>query len=41
MIVHGEPWVWPDKVRVMQGIALGTTGSGRTTLLAGLEPATC
>src|SRR5580658_5494115 len=31
--VHGEPWVWPDKVRVMQGIVLGMTGSGKTTLL--------
>ena len=24
--VHGEPWFWPDKVRVMQGIVLGMTG---------------
>ena len=31
--VHGEPWLWPDKVRVMQGIVLGMTGSGKTTLL--------
>ena len=31
--VHGEPWVWPDKVRVMQGIVLGMTGSGKTTLI--------
>ena len=31
--VHGQPWVWPDKVRVMQGIVLGMTGSGKTTLL--------
>src|SRR5579871_1999894 len=31
--VHGEPWFWPDKVRVMQGIVLGMTGSGKTTLL--------
>ena len=31
--VHGEPWLWPDKIRVMQGIVLGMTGSGKTTLL--------
>ena len=31
--VHGQPWYWPDKVRVMQGIVLGMTGSGKTTLL--------
>ena len=31
--VHGDPWVWPDQVRVMQGIVLGMTGSGKTTLL--------
>ena len=31
--VHGQPWFWPDKVRVMQGIVLGMTGSGKTTLL--------
>lgn len=31
--VHGEPWLWPDKVRVMQGIVLGMTGAGKTTLL--------
>jgi hypothetical protein len=31
--VHGRPWLWPDKVRVMQGIVLGMTGSGKTTLL--------
>src|SRR3989449_370221 len=29
----GEPWLWPDRVRVMQGIVLGQTGSGKTTLL--------
>jgi hypothetical protein len=28
-----NPWVWPDEVRVMQGILLGMTGSGKTTLL--------
>src|SRR6202451_1861503 len=27
------PWLWPDEVRVMQGIVLGMTGSGKTRLL--------
>ena len=31
--VHGEPWLWPDETRVMQGIVFGATGSGKTTLL--------
>jgi Type IV secretory system Conjugative DNA transfer len=31
--VHGKPWLWPDRLRVMQGIVLGMTGSGKTTLL--------
>src|SRR5258708_18868863 len=31
--VQGTPWLWPDKVRVMQGIVVGMTGSGKTTLL--------
>src|SRR5260370_2884079 len=31
--IHGQPWYWPDQVRVMQGITLGMTGSGKTTLL--------
>jgi hypothetical protein len=31
--VHGKPWFWPDSVRVMQGIVLGMTGTGKTTLL--------
>jgi len=31
--VHGKPWLWPDRVRVMQGIVLGMTGAGKTTLL--------
>ena len=31
--VHGKPWLWPDHVRVMQGIVLGMTGTGKTTLL--------
>ena len=30
---HGRPWCWPDHVRVMQGIMLGMTGTGKTTLL--------
>jgi TraM recognition site of TraD and TraG len=29
----GKPWLWRDRVRVMQGIVLGQTGSGKTTLL--------
>src|SRR5213593_2077263 len=29
----GSPWLWPDPVRIMQGIVLGQTGSGKTTLL--------
>jgi hypothetical protein len=29
----GKPWLWPDRVRIMQGIVLGQTGSGKTTLL--------
>src|SRR5579883_2622000 len=31
--IHGNPWYWPDRVRVMQGIVLGMTGTGKTTLL--------
>jgi len=31
--VHGQPWLWPDSVRVMQGIVLGMTGAGKSTLL--------
>ena len=31
--VHGKPWLWPDRVRVLQAIVLGMTGSGKTTLL--------
>jgi len=31
--IHGQPWFWPDRVRVMQAIVLGTTGTGKTTLL--------
>src|SRR5207249_3107013 len=26
---NGNPWLWPDHVRVMQGIVLGQTGSGK------------
>src|SRR5713101_61283 len=31
--VHGKPWLWTDEIRVMQGIVLGMTGTGKTTLL--------
>jgi hypothetical protein len=31
--IHGQPWLWPDRVRVMQGIVVGMTGMGKTTLL--------
>lgn len=31
--IHGQPWLWPDRVRVMQAIVLGMTGTGKTTLL--------
>jgi hypothetical protein len=31
--VHGVPWLWPDRTRVMQAIVLGMTGMGKTTLL--------
>lgn len=31
--IHGRPWFWPDRIRVMQGIVLGMTGTGKTTLL--------
>jgi hypothetical protein len=31
--IHGQPWYWPDRVRVLQGIVLGMTGTGKTTLL--------
>src|SRR5690242_6960443 len=27
--IHGKPWYWPDHVRVMQGIVLGMTGTGK------------
>lgn len=28
-----KPWLWPDEVRVMQGIVTGMNGSGKSTLL--------
>ena len=31
--IHGRPWLWPDRIRVMQAILLGMTGCGKTTLL--------
>ena len=31
--IHGKPWFWPDRVRVMQTILLGQSGAGKTTLL--------
>jgi hypothetical protein len=31
--IHGKPFLWPDRIRVMQGIVLGMTGTGKTTLL--------
>ena len=34
--VHGRSWLWPDRTRVMQGIVLGMTGMGKTTLLSNI-----
>jgi hypothetical protein len=31
--IHGDPWLWPDRVRVMQGIVLGMTGSGKHNIV--------
>jgi Type IV secretory system Conjugative DNA transfer len=31
--VHRRPWLWPDRIRVLQGLVLGLTGMGKTTLL--------
>ena len=39
--VHGKPWFWHDRTRVMQGIVLGMTGMGKTTLLANIITRTC
>lgn len=33
---HGKPWLWPDRIRIMQGLVLGLTGMGKTTLLANI-----
>ena len=29
--VHGEPWLWPDSVRMRHGAIAGMTGAGKTT----------
>ena len=34
--VQGKPWLWSDRTRVMQGIVLGMTGTGKTTLLCNI-----
>jgi hypothetical protein len=34
--VHRKPWLWHDRTRVLQGIVLGMTGMGKTTLLANI-----
>ena len=31
--VHGEPWFWPDSVRLKHGVIAGGSGAGKTTLL--------
>ena len=31
--IHGQPWYWSERVRVMQAVVLGMTGTGKTTLL--------
>ena len=31
--IHGKPWLWNDDTRVMQGLVLGQSGTGKTTLL--------
>src|SRR5258708_12400698 len=30
--IHGQPWSWPDRVRVMQAIVLGMTAPAKPTL---------
>jgi hypothetical protein len=34
--IHGDPWLRPDRVRVMQGVVVGRSGGGKTngTLVA-------
>jgi len=34
--IHGKPWLWHDRTRVLQGIVLGMTGMGKTTLLSNI-----
>ncbi|MHB8412693.1 MAG: type IV secretory system conjugative DNA transfer family protein [Candidatus Acidiferrales bacterium] len=34
--IHGKPWFWHDRTRVLQGIVLGMTGTGKTTLLSNI-----
>jgi len=34
--IHRKPFLWSDRTRVMQGIVLGMTGMGKTTLLTNI-----